>query len=144
KVLARHSSLPEEAKAEIFADIQVEAERLHRLVEDVIALNRFGESGGDAGHEPVLLQRILPNVIAAEEPRWPRARFSLHIPAGLPTVTADKTYVEQVVRNLLSNAAKYAGPQPEVTVTADADDDEVRVHVLDNGPGFDSTEGGRL
>ena len=31
------------------------------------------------------------------------------MPAGLPTVIADPTYVEQVVRNLLSNAAKYGG-----------------------------------
>jgi two-component system, OmpR family, sensor histidine kinase KdpD len=144
KLLSRPNSLSDVAREELFADIQVESERLHRLVEDVIALNRFGEADGEIGREPVLLQRILPGVIAAEEARWPRAQFVLRLPAGLPTVSADKTYVEQVVRNLLSNAAKYAGADAEIQVIADADPEEVRVRVLDNGPGFPSSEADRL
>ncbi|HVL52901.1 MAG TPA: PAS domain S-box protein, partial [Vitreimonas sp.] len=60
KVLAR-GGLEEEMRRSVFEDIHVEAERLHRLVEDVIALTRFGESEeGETGKEPVLLQRILP------------------------------------------------------------------------------------
>jgi K+-sensing histidine kinase KdpD len=144
KVLSRPNSLSEAARSELFTDIQVESERLHRLVEDVIALNRFGEADDEIGKEPVLLQRILPGVVAAEEPRWPAARFSLQLPPGLATVAADKTYVEQVVRNLLSNAAKYAGEGAEIQVVADADADEVRVRVVDNGPGFPALEGERL
>jgi K+-sensing histidine kinase KdpD len=145
KVLARPgNTLSDAARADLFTDISVEAERLHRLVEDVIALNRFGEADGEIGKEPVLLQRILPGVLATEEPRWPKARFSLDLPPGLPTVTADKTYVEQVLRNLLSNAAKYAGHDALVQVTVDAADDEVRVHVRDNGPGFPALEADRL
>lgn len=144
KVLSRPNSLSEQARADLFRDIHDEAERLHRLVEDVIALNRFGEADGEIGREPVLLQRILPGVVAAEEVRWPMARFSLHLPPGLPTVTADKTYVEQVVRNLLSNAAKYGGPGVAVDVVAEWDTDEVRLRVLDNGPGFPPGESDRL
>ncbi|MDX6231371.1 MAG: hypothetical protein QOH68_322 [Nocardioidaceae bacterium] len=144
KLLSRPNSLSDAARAELFADIQVESERLHRLVEDVIALNRFGEADGEIGREPVLLQRILPGVVAAEEGRWPQARFVLRLPAGLQTVSADKTYVEQVVRNLLSNAAKYAGVGAEIQVVADADTEEVRVRVLDNGPGFPASEADRL
>ena len=44
----------------IFRDIHEEAERLQRLVEDVVALNRFGDEAGDVGAEPVLLQRLHP------------------------------------------------------------------------------------
>ena len=71
---------------EIFDDIVVESERLHRLVEDVVALNRFGDEGGDVGAEPVLLQRILPSVVRSEEGRWPGVTFELDVPPGLPTV----------------------------------------------------------
>ena len=110
KVLARDGDrLPEATRREIFSDMVIESERLHRLVEDVIAMTRFGEDEGDVGTEPVLVQRILPAVIRSEKARWPGVSFELEMRPGLPTAVADPTYVEQVVRNLLSNAAKYGG-----------------------------------
>ena len=72
-------------------------------------MTRFGEDEGDVGTEPVLVQRILPAVIRSEKSRWPGVTFELDLLPGLPTAIADPTYVEQVVRNLLSNAAKYGG-----------------------------------
>jgi PAS domain S-box-containing protein len=145
KVLSRDGpELAEPIRAEIFADIVTEAERLHRLVEDVIAMTRFGEGGGDVGAEPVLLQRILPGMVAAEAGRWPGIAFRSEVGPGLPTVSADPTYVEQVVRNLLSNAAKYGGRGTEVLATVEAAEDEVLVRILDTGPGFPEDEADRL
>jgi PAS domain S-box-containing protein len=146
KILARENGLSEQQRREVFEDIHTEAERLHRLVEDVIALNRFGEeaAGGTVGDEPVLLQRILPTVIRAEEVRWPGVTFETRITPGLPTVIADPTYVEQVVRNLLSNAAKYGGPGTTVVAVVEAVGDEVLVRIQDDGPGFPADEAERL
>jgi PAS domain S-box-containing protein len=145
KILARANTLSEDQRRDVFEDIATEAERLHRLVEDVIALNRFGEEGGEEiGHDPVLLQRILGPVIKAEELRWPGVAFETVIPSGLPTVVADRTYVEQVVRNLLSNAAKYGGPGTTVRTEVETSGDEVCVRILDDGPGFPPGEAERL
>ena len=77
KLLARDGGLAEETRADIFEDIHGEAERLHRLVEDVVALTRFGEGALDIGSEPVLLQRVLPAVVRSEEGRWPGGSFEL-------------------------------------------------------------------
>ncbi|MBA3236474.1 MAG: PAS domain S-box protein [Chloroflexi bacterium] len=146
KLLARPTStLDEETRRGIFRDIHDEAERLQRLVEDVVALNRFGDAAGEVGWEPALLQRLLPRVVSSEESRWPGVAFDLVVASGLPAVTADPTYVEQVVRNLVSNAAKYGGAGSTVRVTADAgDDQEVIVRILDDGPGFPPEETTRL
>ncbi|HET7703922.1 MAG TPA: GAF domain-containing protein [Candidatus Limnocylindrales bacterium] len=144
KVLARPGELAEATRSEIFADIVVESERLHRLVEDVVAMTRFGEERGDVGAEPVLLQRLLPSVVASEDARWPGVTFEVEIEGGLPTVIADPTYVEQVVRNLLSNAAKYGGPGTTVRARVQAARDEVQVRILDDGPGFPPDEQDRL
>ena len=145
KLLARETStLDDEMKRGIFRDIYGEAERLQRLVEDVVALNRFGEDAGEIGWEPVLLQRLLPGVVESEEGRWPGVTFALDIAPGLPTVTADPTYVEQVIRNLLTNAAKYGGVGSTVTIAAEAGNGEVLVRVLDDGPGFPEEETSRL
>ena len=145
KVLARtDSTLDEETRRAVFADIAEEAERLQRLVEDVVALNRFGEPGGDVGQEPVLLQRVVPGVLRSEQARWPGVEFIARVPPGLPTVVADATYVEQVVRNLLSNAAKYAGSGSSVEVIVEPGGEEVAVRILDDGPGIDPDEAERL
>jgi PAS domain S-box-containing protein len=145
KVLSREEDqLPEATRREIFSDIVVESERLHRLVEDVIAMTRFGEDEGDVGTEPVLVQRILPAVIRSERARWPGVTFELEIEPGIPTAVADPTYVEQVIRNLLSNAAKYGGPGATVRATVGAVGDEVVVRVTDDGPGFPAEEADRV
>jgi PAS domain S-box-containing protein len=145
KVLARdEDGLSPETRREIFNDIVVEAERLHRLVEDVIAMTRFGESEGEVGNEPVLIQRVLPTVIRSEGMRWPGVEFRMDLPSGLPTAFADPTYVEQVIRNLLSNAAKYGGPGTTVDIRAETEGDELKIRIIDDGPGFPPEEADRV
>ncbi len=145
KLLAREgSTLDEETRRGVFADITEETERLHRLVEDVVALNRFGDHAGDIGAEPVLLQRLLPRVVLSEQGRWPGVQIQTEIEPNLPTVVADPTYVEQVFRNLLSNAAKYGGVGTTIDVVVAGGTDEVVVRILDDGPGFPVEESDRL
>jgi len=147
KVLARtESKLSEEDRLSIFEDLHAEAERLHRLVEDVVALTRVGEGALEVGNEPVLLQRVLPMVVRSEEGRWPGGRFELHLPPDLPPVAGDTTYVEQVVRNLLANAMKYGGSDSVARVEArlSRDESEVEIRVLDSGPGFPNDASERL
>jgi PAS domain S-box-containing protein len=147
RVLARDDNrLDDATRQEILTDVAEEAERLKRLVEDVVAMSRFGETDADLGREPVLLQRIVPAVMASEEERWPGVTFTVDLEPGLPTVMADPTYLEQVVRNLLANAAKYGGQGTtvEVVVEYDRDTEEVAVSVRDDGPGIEALEAERL
>ena len=108
-------------------------------------MTRFGEDEGEVGTEPVLIQRILPvghplrgAALAGGQ------RSSPDVPPGVPTVVADPTYVEQVVRNLLSNAAKYGGIGTTVRIAVEAGDEEVIVTIVDDGPGFPAEEAERL
>jgi PAS domain S-box-containing protein len=145
KLLVRpESRLEEDTRREVLSDIENEAERLYRLVEDLLVLARFERAPGRVGREPVLMQRVVPIVIRSERSRFPMTRFESRIQPGVPTVQADPTYVEQVVRNLISNAAKYGGANKTVQVTVAAEDDEVLIRVLDEGPGFPEEEAARL
>ena len=146
KVLGQSArELSDEVRSDVYSDIAAESERLYRLVEDLLVLARF-ERGSETApaDEPVLLQRLLPGVVASEQARWPNTRFESLIPDHLPTVRADRTYVEQLTRNLLSNAAKYGGTDCPVQLVVDHDDDEVTVRVLDEGPGFELDEATHL
>jgi PAS domain S-box-containing protein len=145
KLLGRtERQLEEPVRREVFTDIEVESERLYRLVEDLLVLARFGEGVTRLGREPLLLQRIVPMVVRSEEARWPGTNFGVEISPGLPTVQGDPTYVEQVVRNLIGNAAKYGGEGGNVRIVLDSLDNDVRLRVIDDGPGFAADEGPRL
>lgn len=136
--------LSPEARQEAYADIEVEAERLYRLVEDLLVLARFGEPGMELGDEPVLLQRVIPSVLRSEQQRWPLTTFQAIIPANMPAVQGDQTYVEQIIRNLLGNAAKYGQEGSRVRVVLESGEVEASVRVLDEGPGFAAEEADRL
>ncbi len=146
KLLARTDTrLGPEVRQEAYRDIETESERLYRLVEDLLVLARYGEdSTREGANEPLLLQRIVPAVIRSEQPRWPGRTFDAFIPANLPAVEGDQTYVEQVLRNLLSNAAKYGDEGGRVRIVLKVVQDEVSVRVLDEGPGFSAEESDRL
>ncbi|MEX1073427.1 MAG: ATP-binding protein [Chloroflexota bacterium] len=145
KVLRHREHLPVHAREELVADIEAESERLYRLVEDLMVLARFEHGHPEAiADEPLLLQRILPELVASEQACWPGRRFMTRIPTGLMTVRGDRTYADQVVRNLLVNAAKYSPGDTMVEIEAEAASDEVIVRILDRGRGFAPEEADKL
>jgi len=132
------------ARGPLVADIAAEADRLYRLVEDLLVLAKFERGATEILGEPVLLQRVLPTVVRSEAARWPEARFEIDLAPDLPAVRADPTYAEQIARNLLANAAKYSEPGSLIELSARQVDGEVIVRVCDEGSGFMPDEADRL
>jgi signal transduction histidine kinase len=145
RVLHRRQRLPAATRRELAQDIEAESERLYRLVEDLLVLARYEDQAlVAAADEPLLLQRVLPGLVLLEEARWPGVRFELSIAPGLTTVRGERTYLEQVVRNLIGNAAKYAGRAGPIEIRAEAGTGEAVVRILDRGPGFPAAQRKRL
>jgi signal transduction histidine kinase len=143
RVLAR-PGLAEQTRREVSEDITAEAERLHRLVEDLLVLTRAERGRIEIGGDPVLLQHLLPGVVRSEAARWPDNRFEVDLAPSMPTVSGEETYVEQVVRNLVGNAAKYSSPASLIEIRTEVLEEEVQVRILDEGPGFAAEERPRL
>ncbi len=141
KVLQRPGRRPD--RAEMLADIEVEADRLYRIVEDLLALTRV-EGGIRVEGEPLLVQHLAGPLVASEARRWGEVTFEVEVPSDLPAVVGERTYVEQVLRNLVSNAAKYSPAGTVVTVVGEVAPEEVLIRVLDRGRGFDPEEADRL
>jgi signal transduction histidine kinase len=125
-----------EVRSSVIHDIAAEAEQLHRLVEDLMAIARIERGLALPGTEPVLIQRLAGIAARSEERRWPGHRVVVSAPADLPAVRADDGYVTQILRNLISNAVKYSPADEPVVVTMAAEADVVSVAVRDRGPGF--------
>jgi K+-sensing histidine kinase KdpD len=133
----RGDSLEPVARADAIADIEAESERLFRLVEDLLVLSRAEGGRVAIDAEPINMTRLVRRIVDGEAQRLPDRRFVVSAPAGLPLIEAETTYVEQVVRNFLTNAAKYSEPSEAIEVVVDATDDRVSVRVLDRGMGID-------
>ncbi len=130
----RADSLAPEVRQGLFVDLEAESERLNRVVSNLLILSRVERGAPLAIREPVLMQHLLPSVVAAEEKLWPGVKFRLVTPGRLPMVQGEPGYLEQIIRNLMANAAKYGGS--EVEVSASTRDHELRIQVRDWGPGI--------
>jgi signal transduction histidine kinase len=139
----RHDSLSEEVRARAIEDVESEADRLHRLVEDLLVLSRAEAGRVEIADEPLNLRRLLGRVVDIEAARLPDRRFELEIDTELPLVLGEETYIEQVVRNLLTNAAKYSAAPAAIRIRADYTDEELVVRVFDEGIGLPETDAAR-
>ena len=131
-----HRAMDPTALGTVIEDIEGEADRLRRLAEDLLVLSRTEGGRLTLTRDPVLVGHVVRRRIADEATRWPSHRFTAEIPAGLPLVLGEELYLEQVMQNLLSNAAKYSPAGSDVRVVVEDGGHELRVRVLDEGMGF--------
>ena len=136
----RGASLDEESKESVLDDIEHESERLHRIVEDLLVLARI-ELGQEVPTEPVLVQRVIEKSANAVSRRRPERQLRLHVDEALEPAAASAVYLEQILRNLLSNADKYSPPDEPIELTACQDGSgDIIISVRDHGPGIGAQE----
>ncbi|HET7031063.1 MAG TPA: GAF domain-containing sensor histidine kinase [Candidatus Limnocylindrales bacterium] len=124
------------AAADLTDDIVIEADRLTRIVDDLLVLSRLERRHLTIGDDPVHLDHLLARVVQSEAARWPSHAFERPASPNRHVVLGDETYVEQVLRNLISNAAKYSPAGSTIRIAIDdAPTGDVEVRVLDQGPG---------
>ncbi len=131
---ARHAFLSEEDHFQLLADIENESERLFHMIEDLLSLARL-QHGVLAPVEPVLLQRLVHQTVDAFRYARPVRKVITYAEEDLAAAAGEPTYVEQVVRNLLSNADKYSPERELIEVRVYGEGEEAIVSILDRGPG---------
>jgi K+-sensing histidine kinase KdpD len=139
----RQDSLSDDVRTRAIEDVEAEADRLHRLVEDLLVLSRAEGGRVEIAGEPLNLRRLLARVLEGEAGRQPNRTFELGVVGDLALVEGEETYVEQVVRNLLTNAAKYSTAPAPIRLEAESVGDEVVVRVLDEGIGLGEADASR-
>jgi len=136
QILARPGRSDDEAsRMALLEDVRSEAERLHRLVEDLLVLSRVERGRLEVEAEPIEPRRLLDRIVTQEARELPTITVETELEPDLPIVAGESTYVEQIVRNLLNNAAKYTPYGSRVVVSARKSDGNVEVRVTDDGPG---------
>ncbi|MCA1646604.1 MAG: DUF4118 domain-containing protein [Chloroflexi bacterium] len=138
------AAFAEEDRAELLAEIEEEADRLDRLVTNLLDASRLEAGGLKLSSHPQDLGELLAAVLDRLQPRLAGRHVSVEIPEDLPPVTCDYAQIDQVVTNLLENAILHTPPGTPVVARARSVDGVVRVEVVDSGPGVPVGERERL
>jgi len=125
ELLCADVSLGEEQKRELLQRIGVEAERLHRLINDIIMINRL-ESGDTAGEkEEVNLAQLIRECV--EELMTQIEQEQLRVDIGIEQIIlcANRKNVYEMLSNLIVNAANYTRPGGRVEIRLNANAQEI-------------------
>lgn len=130
--------------------IKDQADRLTRLVENLLTVSKLGASRMEMSYRAVpvkkVVERVIQNIIAkggmdkasAGLPDAGR-KFTVDVPENLPEIWVDGDKFEQIMLNLIDNAVKYSFPGSEVTIQGrlvPEDPDRIILQVIDQGVGI--------
>jgi two-component system sensor histidine kinase KdpD len=125
-----------EDTAELYALIDTQADRLTRIVNNVLDMTRVQAGVLEPRCEPWSVVELLSECVGALRPSIEDRLVELRVSPWLPLVYVDQALVEQILANLLENADRHGPPGTDVTVEAKPSTAEgVAVSITDRGPG---------
>lgn len=129
-----------------FQILQDECQREIRLINDLLDLARL-----DADVDPLIvatlaLQDWIPHLLEAfaQRAQGQGQSFQVDIPASLPPLTTDFSYLERILSELLNNACKYTPPGESITIAARAIPDGLQISVINSGIEIPACERDRI
>lgn len=129
---------PEPETAELLETIDTQTRRLQRFVDELLDVARINRGLIEVRRESVDLVSVVRDSARAIQPLIERRRhtLSLVLPSRPVYVSGDAGRLNQVVTNLLENAAKYTDLGGEIRLALEPQDDGVTLSVRDNGIGI--------
>lgn len=120
-----------------------EADRLNRLIRNLLDMTRLESGAVKVRKEWQPLEEVVGAALGRADARIAGRDVEVRLPRDLPLAPFDGVLVEQVLINLLENAAKYAG-DGVIEIVATAGVDEIVVEVADRGPGIPAGDEARV
>ncbi len=136
--------LPPETRQELLESISDEADRLSRLVANLLDMTRFESGGVELRRDFYPLEEIVGTVLHRMEPQLQGRAVSTDLAENLPMVFVDDVLLGQVLWNLLENAAKYTPPGSPLELAGFEQQGAVIIEVRDRGPGVPPGEEERI
>src|SRR4030088_427463 len=134
------SGLSDSEKRDLLATVIDESERLNRFIANLLDMTKL-ESGAivpnNARHD---ISEIVGSVLRRGSKILAHHKVSLDLTADLPMLELDAVLFEQVLFNLLDNAAKYAPADTTISIRCLRDKDSISLQILDEGDGIPHAE----
>ena len=134
-LLTRWERISDEQKREMLEQVKHDADRVHRLITELLDISRLETDRLVLRRQMVDLQPLIATVIEKVRFSYPDIEVDLRFGDGFPEVYADPDKMEQVLTNLVENACKYASPQG-MRIEGRVEGDTASLAVSDAGEGI--------
>ena len=133
--------LKEAERRQLLSDARSEAEWLINMVENLLSITRIGGDGGAALHkEPQVVEEVVWEAVSRFRRQYPDFSVEIKIPEELLLVEMDAVLIEQVILNLLINAAVHGETADAAVVSVERWHGMALFGVQDNGVGIRKEE----
>jgi len=134
-LVTRARQISAEDAHELHELIEIESDRLTRLVSNLLDMTRIEAGVLEVHRAPTDVLTLVEDSLAVLAQGLRRDQIVVDVPAGLPVVDIDHVLITQVLVNLVDNALRHSPEDGLITVSAFRDGVQVRVAVDDEGPG---------
>ncbi len=134
---APHAPLDGATRDELVESAWGEADRLNRLVGNLLDMTRLEAGALKVTKEPCELQDVVGTALSQLADRLGDRAVTTEMPPDLPLVPMDFVLIAQVLANVLDNALKYSPPAAPIEIAARVVADRLEVSVADRGMGID-------
>jgi len=135
-LLQEDVSWDEEARRSFAGAIEHEADRLNRLVENLLDMSRIEGGALKPEKEWYPVEELIHDVLGHMQPLLQGRTVETDLPENLPPVELDYLQIDQVLTNLIENAIRYTSTSSPIEVSAHLKDNEIVICVADRGPGI--------
>jgi two-component system sensor histidine kinase KdpD len=142
--LCEGPELDSDTKRELTQSIVDEAERLERLVANLLDMTRLDQGAVVPRREWVPAEEVVGSALTRLDRVLVGRPVRTKLDPDLPLLSVDPVLLEQLFVNLLENAIKYTPPGSELSITANAAGDNIQFDVADRGPGIDPGQEERI
>jgi two-component system sensor histidine kinase KdpD len=138
------ATLDERTRRELLESIHDEADRLNRLVQNLLEMTRLESGAVELKREWHPVEEVVGAALGRVGKMLGKRPVTVTIAPDLPLVSMDDVLVEQVLVNLLDNAIKYTPADSPIRILATPGDGNVIIEVADRGPGLPRGEEDRV
>jgi len=128
--------LSDDDRRELLDTLLEEGHRLDRYIGNLLDMTRLGDGTLQVQRDWVALEDIVGAALRRTRELTANVTVQRALPDDLPLLYVHPALIEQVLVNVLENAARYSPPEGEIAIAACADADWLTVSVTDQGPGI--------
>ena len=136
-MLASWDRLDDDSKKKFLKIIEEQSNRLISLVENMLSVTKLQSSKENFIFKETNVEPIINSVVTVVKNQYPKHNFNIFIGKNLPTILVDKDKFQQVMLNLIENAAKYSLDDTQIDIAANCKNaNTVSIKITDTGVGI--------